>query len=96
MENFSFIYDKMNDNYDKLGEVMRTVYFQLQEQPENEQLRNLLGSLGDVAEGMINQQIDFTDAYCSADVKESVIGNLESKKEVLVSSLQRDMSSKTK
>lgn len=96
MEKFDFIYNKMSTNYDNLCEVMRNVYFQLQEQPENEQLRYLLGSLGEVAEGMINQQIDFVDAYCSTDVKDNVIGKLENKKEVLFSALKKDLSSKTK
>jgi hypothetical protein len=79
-----------------LEDVMGVVYHKLQEQPENEEYRNLLGSLGTVAEGMLSQQIDFTYVYCSPDVKDSVIENLEGRKESLVSALKIDLEEKTR
>lgn len=90
MDSFDFIFDNMSKNYENLENVMSAVYLLLQSNPENQELINILGALGSIGEGMISQQIDFTDAYCQDDIKYDVIDNLSSRKEALAASIERD------
>ena len=96
MENFDIIFGKMSNNYYKVEDIMSDLHQQLIEQPENEQLKKLLEGLGNIAESIINEQIDFAYLYCSPDIKENVIGRLQTKKETLISELQKDLSGKVR
>lgn len=89
MENFDFIYDSMSRNYSYLEEIMSTVYQKIQLDPTDESSFELLQGLGEVAKNMIESQKEFTTLYGDSSIKETVIANLDIKKQTLMETLEK-------
>ena len=79
MEDFGRLYDKMSANYSTIESMMGEVYSQIQDDPSNSQLQSILQRLGDVAKGMLQSQISFTETYCKDDVKDLLVENLSNR-----------------
>ena len=79
MEDFGTLYDKMSANYSTIESMMGEVYSQIQDDPSNSQLQSILQRLGDVAKGMLQSQISFTETYCKDDVKDLLVENLSNR-----------------
>ena len=57
-QNFDEIYGSIEKNYSNLEKIMADLYEQLENNPTNEMLKNILFGLGDVAKGMIDSQMN--------------------------------------
>ena len=79
MEDFGTLYDKMSTNYSTIESMMGEIYSQIQNDPSNSQLQGILQGLGDVAKGMLQSQISFTESYCKDDVKNLLVENLSNR-----------------
>lgn len=87
MEAFGTLYDKMSTNYSTIENMMGEIYSQIQNNPSNSQLQGILQGLGDVAKGMLQSQIGFTESYCKDDVKNMLVENLYNRYESLEEAL---------
>ena len=96
MENFELVYDKMNSNYSAVENMMGAIYQQIQETPDDQQLRNILFGLGDIAQGLLTTQIYFTREYCDSSLKDSLMRNLSDKQRVLLEALNEDKKNSTR
>ena len=79
MEDFGTLYDMMSANYSNIEGMMGEIYSQIQSDPSNSQLQGILQGLGDVAKGMLQSQISFTESYCKDDVKNLLVENLSNR-----------------
>ncbi len=87
MENFDFIYDRMNKNYSDLEQIMGAIYQKAQSDPTDESNYELLQGLGEVAKNMIELQKEFTMEYGDSSIKEVVVANLDNKQQALMQAL---------
>lgn len=87
MEDFGTLYDKMSTNYSTIESMMGEIYSQIQSDPSNSQLQGILQGLGEVAKGMLQSQIGFTESYCKDDVKNMLVENLYNRYEGLEEAL---------
>ncbi len=76
---FDNIYDGMNYNYGKLEGVLADLYRRLQDDPSDDFARDMFTRLSTVAEDMIFSQKELTTYYGDPSIKNSLIGQLDSK-----------------
>ena len=76
---FDNIYDGMNFNYGKLEGILADLYTRLQEDPNDDFARDMFTRLSTVAENMIFSQKELTTYYGDPSIKNSLIGQLDSK-----------------
>ena len=79
MEKFSEIYDNMNKTYNELEGIMGSLY----EKENKEEFVQITS----IAKGMLLSQMEFVNAYCPNDMKETLISNIESKEATLSKAL---------
>lgn len=89
-EKFGMMYDNFSNIYSELEGIMGSLYEELQNEPENVEKANLLQGLGSVAKRTLESQMNFVEAYGEAHIKESLLSNLDAKKQVLVDALAID------
>lgn len=90
MEDFNMVFEKMNMSYRSLEAMMGDIYQQLKTCPENMQLQGLLQQLGDIANNILKSQIQFTETYCSSDIKNVILNRLYEKQTYLLNALAID------
>ena len=88
-DNFSNLYDSMNENYGELERIMGSIYQYTQSNPNDENAKELLLGLGEVAKKMIGSQREFTISYGNDSIKDSLVDRLNDKESALVSSLAK-------
>ena len=86
-DSFGEIYDSMSLNYGKLEQIMSDLYQVLQENPDNEFVREILSRLGTVGQNMLFTQRHFTELYCELGLKTNITNNLELKEQTLTKAI---------
>ena len=89
-EKFGMMFDNFSNIYSELEGIMGSLYEELQNEPSNVEKANLLQDLGSVAKRTLESQMNFVEAYGEAYIKESLLNNLDAKKQVLVDALAID------
>ena len=89
-EKFGIVFDNFSNIYSELEGIMGSLYEELQNEPMNMEKANLLQALGSVAKRTLESQINFVEAYGESYIKESLLNNLDAKKQVLVDALAID------
>ena len=89
MDDFGAVYDRMSANYSAIENMMGAIYSQIQDNPSNSQLLDTLQGLGDIAKGMLQSQISFTETYCKDSIKDSLVNNLSNRYDTLQDALNK-------
>ena len=89
MDDFGTIYDRMSANYSAIENMMGVIYSQIQDNPSNSQLLDTLYGLGDIAKGILQSQISFTETYCKDSIKDSLVSNLIDRYDTLQDALNK-------
>lgn len=89
MDDFGTIYDRMSANYSAIENMMGAIYSQIQDNPSNSQLLDTLQGLGDIAKGILQSQISFTETYCKDSIKDSLVSNLSDRYDTLQDALNK-------
>lgn len=89
MDDFGAIYDRMSANYSAIENMMGAIYSQIQDNPSNSQLLDTLYGLGDIAKGILQSQISFTETYCKDSIKDSLVSNLSDRYDTLQDTLNK-------
>lgn len=89
MDDFGAIYDRMSANYSAIENMMGAIYSQILDNPSNSQLLDTLQGLGDIAKGMLQSQISFTETYCKDSIKDSLVSNLSDRYDTLQDALNK-------
>lgn len=89
-ENFGMVYDSFSNIYSEIEGIMASLYEELQNDPTNIGKSNLLQGLGSVAKRTLDSQMNFVEAYGESFGKESLLTNLDAKKQGLIDALNMD------
>ena len=89
MDDFGTVYDRMSANYSAIENMMGVIYSQIQDNPSNSQLLDTLYGLGDIAKGILQSQISFTETYCKDSIKDSLVSNLSDRYGTLQDALNK-------
>ncbi len=79
MEKFDAMSDVFNANYSRVETAINNTYEQLKANPDNEPLRAALFEICEVAQSIVNSQLDFTEMYCEDVSKDVIIDRLTEK-----------------
>lgn len=79
MEKFDAMSDVFNANYIRVETAINNTYEQLKANPDNEPLRAALFEMCEVAQSIVNSQLDFTEMYCEDVSKDVIIDRLTEK-----------------
>lgn len=90
MDNFDLLFDKMNENYNYLHEIMGGVYEKIKENPGDESNYQLLDALGNLGKRMLSTQESLVESYCHTEEAASLIDRIDGKKEALTTSLEEN------
>lgn len=88
MDNFGIVYDKMNENYNEVIDIMGKIYDKNESVDSNE----ILQILGHIADKMLFSQMLLTEVYCDPEYQKQIIENLSEKKAQLKHSLEETSS----
>lgn len=88
MDNFDLLFDKMNENYNYLQEIMGAVNEKIKENPSNESNYQLLDALGNLGKRMLSTQESLVESYCRTDEGVILMDRLDDKKKALTTSLE--------
>ena len=89
-EKFGMVFDNFSNIYSELEGIMGSLYGELQNEPSNVEKANFLQELGSVAKRTLESQMNFVEVYGEVYVKESLLNNLDAKRQVLVDALAID------
>jgi len=66
-EKFEIIFDKLERNYEDIDGLMKRVSNELEYNPDNKALQDILLELIGIAKNYTNMQMDYTDTYCPSN-----------------------------
>ena len=78
-DNFASIYDGMDAVYAKVEDLMGRVYVRIKNDPKDEDAKNLLVELNEIAQSLLYIQMEIVKSYCDKELVGRLVSAINDK-----------------